>query len=122
MARDGGSTAQSGVTSGSNSTPSSMDDSSSPYILTNGDHPSMVLASHLLNGNDFNTWNRAMTMALTAKNKLGFVDGSFPCPPSDDLLFNAWVCCNSMVISWILNSVSKDIADSLLYMDTATAI
>ena len=89
-----------------------MDDSSSPYILTNGDHPCMVIISHLLNGNNFNTWNRAMAMALTAKNKLRFVDKSLPHHRFDDLLFNAWVRCNSMVISWILDSVSKEIADS----------
>ena len=82
----------------------------------------MVLVSHLLNGNNFNTWNRAMAMAFTAKNKLGFFDGSLPHPSSNNLLFNAWVRYNSIVISWILNFVSKDIADSLLYIDTVTAI
>ena len=63
-----------------------------------------------------------MVMALTAKNKISFIDGSIPCPESDDLLFGTWIRCNSMVISWILNSVHKDIADSLLYFDTAVGI
>ncbi|XP_073022668.1 uncharacterized protein [Primulina eburnea] len=39
-----------------------------------------------------------------------------------DLLYGAWVRCNSMVISWILNAVSREIADSLMYMATAHEI
>ena len=63
-----------------------------------------------------------MIMALTAKNKIGFVDGTLPRPSSDDLLFKVWIRYNSMVISWILNSVAKDIVDSLLYVDKAFEI
>ncbi|KAL6328799.1 hypothetical protein AAG906_003816 [Vitis piasezkii] len=63
-----------------------------------------------------------MVMALTTKNKISFIDGSIPCPESDDLLFGMWIHCNNMVISWILNSVHKDIANSLLYFDTAVGI
>ena len=101
---------------------SSMEDSTSPYFLHNSDHPSIVLVSHHLTGANYNTWSRAMVMALTAKNKISFIDGSIPCPESDDFLFGTWIRCNNMVISWILNSVHKDIADSLLYFDTAVGI
>lgn len=95
-----------------------VEDSSSPYFLHNGDHPGLVLVSHPLSGNNYNTWFRAMNMALIAKNKLGFVDGSIPQPTSEDLLYGAWRRCNSMVISWILNSVFREIADSLMYIPT----
>lgn len=61
-----------------------------------------------------------MSMALTAKNKLGFVDRTILQPPIDDLLYGAWLRCNNMVISWILNSVSREIADSLMYIPTAS--
>ncbi|XP_061347818.1 uncharacterized protein LOC133293288 [Gastrolobium bilobum] len=60
-----------------------------------------------------------MSIALTAKNKSTFVDGSLTRPSPDHLLFGAWNRCNSMVISWLLNSVSKDIADSLMYFINA---
>ncbi|XP_073131628.1 uncharacterized protein [Henckelia pumila] len=100
----------------------SFEDTGSPLYLQNGDHPGMKLVSHLLTGNNYNSWNRSMTTALTTKNKFVFVDGSLLKPNSDDLLFGAWIRCNSMVISWILNVVSRDIADSLLYMSTASEI
>ncbi|XP_073291007.1 uncharacterized protein [Primulina huaijiensis] len=96
--------------------------SSSPFYLHNGDHPGLNLVSHVLTGTNYNTWNRAMSMALTAKNNLGFVDGSFLRPPIDDLLYRSWLRCNSMVISWILNSVNREIADNLLYFPTSHEI
>ena len=50
-----------------------------------------------------------MMIALSVKNKLGFIDGSFPKPDSSDLpLLNSWIKNNNVFISWILNSVSKD--------------
>ncbi|KAL5571513.1 hypothetical protein UlMin_021110 [Ulmus minor] len=58
-------------------------------------------------------------MVLTAKNKIGFVDGTIPKPTPNDLLFSIWCRCNSMVSSWIINAVSRDIAGSLLYIDSA---
>ncbi|KZV52009.1 hypothetical protein F511_43798 [Dorcoceras hygrometricum] len=63
-----------------------------------------------------------MIVALTAKNKLGFIDHSIDHPRPEDLLYGSWIRCNNMVISWILNSVTRDIADSLMYMQTAEEI
>ncbi|KAL5560973.1 hypothetical protein UlMin_030720 [Ulmus minor] len=68
----------------------STDDSSSPFFLNNGDHPGLNLISYPLTGNNYHTWRRAMTMALTAKNKIGFVDGTIPKPTPNDLLFSIW--------------------------------
>ena len=33
--------------------------------------------------------------------------------------YEAWLRADSMVISWILNSISKDIVDAFLYTNTA---
>ena len=97
-----------------------QEDSSSLYFLQNGDHPGLILVSHPFMGP--NTWNHAMRVALTAKNKISFIDGSILQPTENDLLFNSWTRCNSMVISWILNSAVKEIADSLFYIESAAEI
>ena len=60
-----------------------------------------------------------MKISLEAKNKLSFVDGSMPRLSVDDRLFKIWSRCNSMVKSWILNVVSKEIYDSILYYQDA---
>ena len=101
---------------------SSMENVSSPFLLHYGDHLGMVLVSHLFTSPNYNTWSHAMLMAPNTKNKLGFVDGSILQPKSGDLNARVWSQCNSMVTSWLLNFVSKEIADSLLYLDTAQAV
>ena len=76
-----------------------VEDSSSPYFLHNGDHPGLNLVSNLLTGANYHTWRRAMLMALTAKNKVGFVDGTISRPMSHDLIYGAWNRCNNMISS-----------------------
>ncbi|KAI9197783.1 hypothetical protein LWI28_004490 [Acer negundo] len=105
-----------------NSDRSPAEDFNSPCFLSNGDHLGLNLVSHQLVGENYNTWSRAMSMALTAKNKLCFIDGTPSRPNLTDLLYNSWCRCNSMVMSWILNAVSKEIADSLMYIDTAVDV
>lgn len=61
-----------------------------------------------------------MKIALSVKNKLGFIDGSITRHADSDLtLINAWTRKNNIVISWLLNSVSKEISASLLFADSA---
>ena len=64
-----------------------------------------------------------MTIALSVKNKLGFIDGSICKPSGNDLnLLNSWIRNNNIVISWILNSVSKDIFASVIFSDSTFEI
>jgi len=63
-----------------------------------------------------------MIIALTAKNKLGYVDGSIVKLAPIASTYLPWIRCNTMVLSWILNSISKDIAASVIYLNTAQEI
>ena len=49
---------------------------SSLYYLHPSDNSSLILVPEPLTGDNFHSWFRSMNMALTIKNKLGFVDGS----------------------------------------------
>jgi hypothetical protein len=60
----------------SSNSATSAKDFSNPYYLHHGDSPVTLLVSQPLVGNNYHTWKRSMVMALSAKNKLGFVDGS----------------------------------------------
>ncbi|KAL4592837.1 hypothetical protein LXL04_005843 [Taraxacum kok-saghyz] len=68
---------------------------------------------------NYATWSRSMRIALSVKNKLDFVEGSLPQPNQDDQAFRSWSRNNNVVISWILNSVSKEISSSIIYLSTA---
>ncbi|KAE8732296.1 hypothetical protein F3Y22_tig00002237pilonHSYRG01503 [Hibiscus syriacus] len=94
----------------------SFDNGGNPYYLHQSDNPGVVLVTQLLSNDNFHSWKRLMVLALSAKNKLRFVDGSIAAhDPSMVDQFNGWTRANNFVNSWILNSVSKDIVASLLY-------
>lgn len=47
-----------------------------PLYLRSNDQPGMQLISKKLTGSDnFNPWQRSMAIALSAKNKVGIVNG-----------------------------------------------
>ena len=99
------------------------DDPTSNYYLHHGDSPGAILVSQPLLGDNYHTWSRSMMMALTAKSKVGFVNGMIMQPEDESLpMYKAWVRCNTMVISWLLNSLSKEIASSVIYANTAQEI
>ncbi|XP_042051665.1 uncharacterized protein LOC121796960 [Salvia splendens] len=96
-----------------------VDDHTSSYYLHPSDNPSLQLVSQVLIGSNSINWSRSVVTALIAKNKLQFIDGSLLRPTDDDLLSSAWIRCNSMVVSWMRNSVSPQICSSVMYLDNA---
>lgn len=99
---------------------SEVQNSKSPYFLHHSDTTNLVLVSELLTDENYVSWSRSMILALSIKNKLGFVDGSITKPTGQ--LLPLWVRNNNSVIAWILNSVSKSISFSILFTDSAQAI
>ena len=96
--------------------------SSDPLSLHNSDTPGLSLVNIKLEGHNYGQWSRSMHLSLSAKNKLGLVDGSVKAPSSNDPKFSTWQRCNDMVLSWILHSLHPDIASSVLYAKTAAAV
>lgn len=124
-----GDTATSQVGEAGGSTPVSStiqinqgNDASNPFYLHPSDSPGMVLVNSIFDGKSYGGWRRAVFIALSAKNKLSFIDGSLSEPAVSSPTYKAWNRCNDMVISWLLNSLSKDIAESVLYSKTAKDI
>ena len=63
-----------------------------------------------------------MITALSAKNKVQFVNGKAPEPLKTDRTYGAWSRCNNMVVSWLVHSVFISIRQSVLWMDKAEEI
>ncbi|XP_042067233.1 uncharacterized protein LOC121810537 [Salvia splendens] len=59
---------------------------------------------------------------MSIKSKIAFINGALRRPHDDDLLFPAWLRCNSMVVSWLRNSISPQICSSIMYLDDAHEI
>ncbi|XP_075643712.1 uncharacterized protein LOC142614951 [Castanea sativa] len=117
--------ASTSTSSSSSRSSSVLDDPSNPLYLHHEESPGAMLVYQPLVGENYPTWARSMQMALIAKNKLGFIDGtltlSSPMVKTSSAI-QAWVHCDKMVASWILNSVSQEIATSIVYKDTALEI
>ena len=68
-------------------------------------------------------WNCCWQLILSAKNKLGFVNGTI-LQPSDESnpLFSDWQRCNDLVLSWITNCLSRQIHSTVLYLFTSMEV
>ncbi|XP_062100052.1 uncharacterized protein LOC133805922 [Humulus lupulus] len=91
------------------------------YHLGTGDNPNFLISPKILTGQEnFQSWKRAASISIAAKNKTQFINGSLPQPPPSDPYFDAWVQCNSMVMAWLLQSVSQEIAASIMFQESAS--
>ncbi len=101
----------------------SIENSRSPYYLNNGDNPGIRIVPEALTRDNYQSWRRSMTTALSAKNKLGFVNGSIPQPTDEyDPLYSDWQRCNDLVLSSITNCLSRGIHATVLYVYTANEV
>uniref|UniRef100_A0A803PV46 Retrotransposon gag domain-containing protein n=1 Tax=Cannabis sativa TaxID=3483 RepID=A0A803PV46_CANSA len=68
------------------------------------------------------SWKHAATINLAAKNKTPFIKVSLSRPPINHPYRSAWDQCNCMVMAWILQSISREIAASIMFKDSTLAI
>lgn len=96
----------------------------SPFFLHPSDHPGVILTTVLLRGqSNYENWAKLMRNALKAKNKLDFVLGKVIAPTDDasDEAY-AWSLCNSMINSWIHNTIDPQLQPFIKCFETAKAL
>ncbi|XP_070003378.1 uncharacterized protein [Nicotiana sylvestris] len=97
-------------------------DSSSPMFLHPSNIPGISLVYTAFSGTGFGGWKRNIIVSLSAKNKIDFVDGTFPKPAENSPYIKQWNICNNTIISWLTSSLSPEIAESVQYSETAESI
>ncbi|XP_035830149.1 uncharacterized protein LOC118479628 [Helianthus annuus] len=98
-------------------------DASDPLFLHPSDSANLSIVSVKLKGSEnYRIWSNAMYLALQLKNKIGFVDGSCLRSKTDEVLGRQWDRCNSIVLTWILNSVSEELYLGLVYSKIASDV
>jgi len=93
-----------------------------PLYVHPSDNPAQPLVSNVFTGDNFDNWKRSVSIALSARHKLAFTDGPCECPPVASALHSLWQRNNAMVQYWLLNSLSENIRNSVLYFDTTKAL
>ncbi|XP_070003380.1 uncharacterized protein [Nicotiana sylvestris] len=97
-------------------------DFSHPFYAHPSDSPGTYLVSSLFDGTGFVAWKKSMLVSLSTKNKLGLINGRHDKHAEDSPYYPYWERCNDMVISGITNSLSREIATSVLGYNTAREI
>ncbi|KAK9062368.1 hypothetical protein SSX86_019554 [Deinandra increscens subsp. villosa] len=98
-------------------------DASNPLYLYASDSSNLTIVSIKLKGSEnYTVWSNSMKLALQVKNKMGFIDGSCKRSEDNDVLAKQWDRCNSVVITWILNSVSEELYMGQVYSKLASEV
>ena len=79
----------------------------------------MLTSQPLTGPENYMSWAQSVILALSSRNKFGFVDGSIVEPDSSSSLYNSWSRCNTTVLSWLTNSLSLDLKASVMYINNA---
>ncbi|XP_076941528.1 uncharacterized protein LOC143611121 [Bidens hawaiensis] len=93
---------------------------SNPLYLHPSDASTLSIINVKLKGTEnYRVWASAMKLALQVKNKVGFINGKCLKPVEDEVLANQWDRCNSIVLTWILNSVCDELYVGQVYFEPA---
>lgn len=79
----------------------------------------LPITGHKLNGQNYTQWVRTVKIFLQGKGKEGYITGDSKSPEKGDPNLNKWQLENSLVMSWLLNTMTNEIGENFLYYDTA---
>lgn len=82
-------------------------------------NPSWRLSSVPFSGINYVAWSRAVTLSLSGKRKLGFVNGDKKCPKNTESGYDNWISNDQLVRSWLLNLMEPHIAEIFTFSDLA---
>ncbi|PKI42648.1 hypothetical protein CRG98_036930 [Punica granatum] len=88
---------------------------SSIYQLGSSDSTGAQIIGCVLNGDNYLTWSRVMLIALRARNKLPFIDGSLEKPEESNPLRERWERCNSTILAWMFNAMDGSLQATVAY-------
>lgn len=84
----------------------------SPFYLGTGDRPGDFITPTRLRLDNYDDWVADIQMALEARRKFVFVDGTITAavPP---YTVSDWITVNAMIISWITNTIDVEVKSTL---------
>ncbi|XP_074290309.1 uncharacterized protein LOC141617038 [Silene latifolia] len=74
------------------------------------------------NGNNYDEWSRSFQLALMAKGKLGYIDGSITKPAATADTFETWQSTNALVTMWIFNIIDSGIRNQIVLRPEAKQV
>ncbi|CAH9106160.1 unnamed protein product [Cuscuta europaea] len=93
-------------------------DHTSPYYLGPQDRPGDYITPIRLHGENYDDWAGSVRLALKARRKFVFLDGSIKtyenhCTEED------WQTIHSMLVSWLMNTIAPEVRSTLSQYEDA---
>lgn len=90
-----------------------------PLYVAPNEATNVQISLTLFDGNNFITWSRHIKLALGAKNKLGFIDGTLKTPEKKSKDLARWTRGDHIVRCWIFRSMKEEIANDFFLVESA---
>lgn len=87
--------------------------------MAEGSSQNIQITSHKLTGTNYLTWSQSIKLAINGRGKLGHITGAIKAPAFGDPKYSQWSSEDSMVISWLINSMEQEIGKTYMFLPTA---
>ncbi|RVW48509.1 Retrovirus-related Pol polyprotein from transposon RE1 [Vitis vinifera] len=109
-------------TEGSNSEVTSRPEAVHSGSASTTDGIILPITGHKLNGQNFIQWAQSVRIFICGKGKEEYLTEAIVQPKEDDPGYRTWKLENSMVMSWLINSMTNDIGENFMYYGTTKEI
>jgi len=93
-------------------------DASRPHVPAHDSH-SVQITTIRLNGENFLRWSQSVRMYIRGRGKIGYLTGEKKEPALEDPSHPTWDAENSMVMTWLVNSMEEEISSNYMCYHTA---
>ncbi|RVW56445.1 Retrovirus-related Pol polyprotein from transposon RE1 [Vitis vinifera] len=90
--------------------------------LGGSDSSPILITGHKLNGHNYLQWSQSMLLLICGKGKDEYLTRKAVMPETTEPGFKKWKIENSMIMSWLINSMNNDIGENFLMFGTAKDI
>jgi len=92
------------------------------YDMNSNDNPGNIITQVQLKGDNYEEWARVVWTSLRARRKWGFIEGTAAMPNTASPEIEDWWIVQSMLISWIMNTIGPSLRTTVTYTDTAKGL
>ena len=90
--------------------------------LGGSDSSTILITGHKLNDHNYLQWSQSVLLFICGKGKDEYLTGEAAMPETTEPGFRKWKIENSMIMSWLINSMNNDIGENFLLFGTAKDI
>ncbi|KAE8673438.1 Detected protein of unknown function [Hibiscus syriacus] len=94
-------------------------DDTSGITLNTESFQNISITSHKLNGNNFLQWSQSVKLFIRGRGKFSYLSGTNTKPAEEDEESERWEAENSMIMSWLINSMDPSVGRTYLFLPTA---